>query len=345
MAIVSKAGDCGRVAASMAATVLLFLLLCAADGSPVLAQAKGELPDDTFAVIDGETVLRSEFEAYFARYARSKLYHGGSAARLAKLRADATEQFVQDRLLLREAVRRGIEGDPEDVDKRIEKLEARYEGSENWAEVRKKLPHVRQALLDGTKIAALLAEVDRVADPDETELRRFYDENIELFTTPRQNRLALILLGVPPWGAAAEWQAANAKAAELFTRLEQGADFAALARAHSTDETAKNGGDLGQVHDGELSGPVQDAVDKIEPGDVTPPIRVLEGFVIFKLVDRSPPDLSPLEHVRKRALALYKRRLSKEQRERFLAALRERAVVTVGEPENATAGARDGTAR
>jgi hypothetical protein len=342
---ISRAKSRGKPVAGIAATAVFFLVFCAAGGSTGFAQAEAGLPEGTFAVIDGETVPRAEFEAYFARYARSTLYHGGSEARYLELRTEATERFIVDRLLLREAARRGIDGDPEDVERQVRELEARYEGSETWATVREQLPKIRQALLDKIKMATLLAEVERVADPDEVRLRAFYDANIELFTIPARNHLSLMLIGVAPSAASAEWQAAEAKATELFADLDEGADFAALAREHSTHETASEGGGMGLVHKGELSTAVQEALGAIEPGQVTPPIRVLEGYVLFKLLGRLPPEVSTFEKVRDRALALYKRRLSREQRDRFVSDLKDKAVVTIGELVNATEEARDSPAQ
>jgi hypothetical protein len=322
--------------AGIATAAVFFFALSATCGSAGFAQAKAGLPEGAFAVIDGETVPRAEFEAYLARYARSKLYHGGSEARYKELRAAATERFIMDRLMLREALRRGVEGDPEDVERQVRALEARYEDSETWAEVREQLPKIRQALLDKTRVAALLDEVERVAEPDPAELRRFYDANIELFTTPGAERLAVILKGVPPSAATAEWREAEAEAAGLLARVEAGTDFAALAREHSTHATAAEGGDMGMVHKGELSAAVQEAVDAIEPGQTTPPVRVLEGYVIFKLLDRVPPEVRAFEDVSDRALALHRRHLSQQQKNDFVSALREKAVVTIGESENAT---------
>ena len=102
---------------------------------------------------------------------------------------------------------------------------------------------------------------------------------------------------------------------------------------------------MGVVHKGELSSAVEEALGAIESGQVTQPIQVLEGFALFKLLGRLPPVVSAFEEVRERALALYKRRLSQEQRDRFLSALKDKSVVTVGELENATEEAGDSPAQ
>jgi len=337
----SKATGRHRIAAGVAATAALVLALWAGTGSGGHAQARAELPEGAFAVIDGEVVPQAVFEDYFAQYARSKLYHGGSAERFAQLRAEASERFVIERLLLREAERRGLAGDPESVDRDIEGLRARYADSATWTQVEPRLPALRQALLDGTKVAALLAEVERIDDPDEATLRRFYDDNLALFTTPRGARLGVILVGVPPSASTDEWRAAEVEADALLTRLGQGADFGELARRVSTHDSAAKGGDMGAVHEGEFAPVAQAAIDRIVPGGVTPPIRVLEGYVLFKLIDRFPPAIQDFEAVRERTLGLYRRRLSQEQRDRFVATLREKAVVTVGEPGSAATGTGD----
>ncbi|NEY90032.1 peptidylprolyl isomerase [Tabrizicola oligotrophica] len=71
----------------------------------------------------------------------------------------------------------------------------------------------------------------------------------------------------------------EAKAAELLTQLEGGADFAELAKANSTDTgSGANGGDLGWFGLGMMVKPFEEAVVAAEVGKVVGPVKTDFGF-------------------------------------------------------------------
>lgn len=55
----------------------------------------------------------------------------------------------------------------------------------------------------------------------------------------------------------------------LQTRLDRGADFANLAEEFSNDVTAGHGGDLGPISDGQLLPQLEQAIEKLRPGQRT----------------------------------------------------------------------------
>jgi parvulin-like peptidyl-prolyl isomerase len=97
------------------------------------------------------------------------------------------------------------------------------------------------------------------------------------------------------------------EASRLRDQLAGGADFAALARAHSLDEsTRNNGGDLGYFPRGILvSAEVQDAAFSLQPGQFSDVITSALGYHIVQVVERDPNRLvSPenLQLLRERAI-------------------------------------------
>jgi len=119
-----------------------------------------------------------------------------------------------------------------------------------------------------------------------------------------RRRLSMILLRVDPSAPATTWQAAAEEALRLRHRIDEGADFAELARLHSNDPSAAEGGDLGYVHDGMLAPAAQTAVAALVPGAITEPLRVLEGIVILRLDSVQQARLVPLHEAEARARAL-----------------------------------------
>ncbi len=77
-------------------------------------------------------------------------------------------------------------------------------------------------------------------------------------------------------------------ARELYERATSGADFQALARTNSIDETpAATGGDLGWFTAEAMVEPVTDAAFSLEPGDISEPVESQFGWHIIYVEDRA----------------------------------------------------------
>lgn len=87
-------------------------------------------------------------------------------------------------------------------------------------------------------------------------------------------------------------------ALDLVAQLEDGADFATLAREHSTGPSASNGGDLGWFGPGVMVESFFDVVAELEPGDVSQPVETQFGWHVIKLNDTRLNDVPALEDVR-----------------------------------------------
>lgn len=75
----------------------------------------------------------------------------------------------------------------------------------------------------------------------------------------------------------------------------------------------------------------QVAVDKLKPGELSEPVVLLEGVAVFRLEERKPPKLNPLERVRDRARDLWMRDKGEETWTAFVAKLRRDTPVKVDE--------------
>ena len=76
----------------------------------------------------------------------------------------------------------------------------------------------------------------------------------------------------------------EAKAKDLKSQIDGGADFAELAKANSTDTgSAVNGGDLGWFGLGMMVKPFEDAVVAAAPGSVVGPVQTDFGWHLIKV--------------------------------------------------------------
>ena len=91
----------------------------------------------------------------------------------------------------------------------------------------------------------------------------------------------------------------KAAAEKLKAELEEGAEFAELAREHGTDGTAQNGGDLGWFVEGDMVPEFSDAAFALEEvGTLSAPVESPFGWHLIKLTGKRDREAPPLEEVR-----------------------------------------------
>ncbi len=73
----------------------------------------------------------------------------------------------------------------------------------------------------------------------------------------------------------------------LKTQIENGADFAALAAAHSSCPSGKKGGDLGSFSKGQMVKEFDDVVFVDEVGKVHGPVQTQFGFHLIEITNRT----------------------------------------------------------
>lgn len=73
----------------------------------------------------------------------------------------------------------------------------------------------------------------------------------------------------------------------LKTQIEDGADFAELAAAHSTCPSGQRGGDLGQFGPGQMVKEFDTVVFNGELGEIHGPIKTQFGFHLIDITTRA----------------------------------------------------------
>jgi len=110
--------------------------------------------------------------------------------------------------------------------------------------------------------------------------------------------LSNITLSMSESASAAEIEETLAEAREIIARLEDGADFAALAIRYSDAQNALDGGALGWLKGEQLPSLYTNLVAELQPGDVTAPIRAPNSYHIVKVNDlRSAVERSEVDQV------------------------------------------------
>jgi parvulin-like peptidyl-prolyl isomerase len=297
------------------------------------AEKPKEQPLDYIAIVGGEKIGIGEYVAALRRGMGKRFYHGKAPeAELKKFYKEVADEMIERVLKIQEAKRRGIKPEVAAVDKGVSDFDAKFRDDPEWQKERDTvLAQVREKLAGDSLAMKLEAQAKAVKEPDSSELKVYYDAHHDLFTTPEQARVSMIMLKVDPSSPSAVWEQAREEAAAIVGRLNKGTDFAELARIHSSDPSSQNGGDMGFIHTGMLGENAQQVLDIMEKGETSSPVVLLEGVAIFRLDDRTKPQLNAFETVKERAVLLLKREKSEQQWQALMSKLRKETKIEVND--------------
>lgn len=306
-----------------------------APSQPAPPADAGVVVDRVVAVVNQDVITLSELQEAVALFLQQNREKPPSPAEQPELERKILERLVDHQLQVQEALREKIEVSDEEVKEAVEEfvsrsgmdrpqLEAqlRRQGI-SWEALRREL---REQLLVRKVVRRRVHGRISVTNG---EVEAYFKENREKFETGLKFRVRhLAILATPPDSDAA-WAQARERIEALAAELRAGADFAELARQHSQDPSAKAGGDLGELARGELQPVFEEAILKLQVGEVTPPIRSASGFHLFKLEDRE--ELSPQAEaqIRQQIRELLFRRKYQERLDAWLQELRQRALITL----------------
>ena len=148
---------------------------------------------------------------------------------------------------------------------------------------------LRQDVRENLPIQQVQERVAGDAEPSDEEVQTFYDENKEAqFTQPAQRCVRHILFNKDQ----------QQKAEEVKAQLQDGGDFAELARENSQDPgSAEKGGDLGCLGKGETVAPFEEAAFDAEKGEVVGPVETEFGYHLIEVTETREERTQPLDEV------------------------------------------------
>ncbi|MGN4868922.1 peptidylprolyl isomerase [Aeromonas caviae] len=227
------------------------------------------------AVLGSEFALKGEAEQL------DRLYNQTRDLRLIRLAASA---YVD-----------GIEVSDAEVEQFYKANSARFMNDETVK--------VDYLLLD----AANLGKNIKVTEQDAQD---YYDQHQDLFQRPERRQVAHILI---PFGK--DEKAAEKQAEELLVKAKGGEDFAALAKADSSDTfSAKKGGELDWFEKGVMDPAFEKAAFALDKaGDLSAVVKSPFGFHIIKLLGVEPAKTKPFVDVMSDTIARLQSEKAKEQ--------------------------------
>ncbi|NOT01690.1 MAG: hypothetical protein HOP29_13795 [Phycisphaerales bacterium] len=238
---------------------------------------------------------------------------------------DRTRLLARDTMIYQEASKNITESEQQQVDRMVdqqirEQVNAEFDGRQTrfekaLADQNTSLERERDRIRRELTISRWLRMtiVPRIADPTRDELWKVFEGRRDELAAPERRQMQLIEISVLSQlsdgvtvpnddQAAAARAAARRHADALRAQLVAGADFAELARTHSRDIHAKQGGQWGWVTRGSLRARYEPAVEALyalpSTSDISHVIEIPDAFFIVRASQIEParePDFAAVQ--------------------------------------------------
>ncbi|MEH7482740.1 peptidylprolyl isomerase [Neobacillus drentensis] len=235
-------------------TVLIILVLLITMGISLSFALK---KDETVAKFNGEAISKDDL------YSEMVEQYG----------AATVDKIIGDKIVAAEAKKQKVNITNSILNKEVEKLKASYGGEEAFKQALESnnttLAFLKQDLKNYLTIKQLLEPQIEIT---EEEMKTYFDENKDSFAEAEQIKASHILV--------ADEKMAN----EVKQKLNDGGDFAELAKNYSTDDSTKDsGGDLGYFAKGTMVTEFEDVAFGLAVDQVSKPVKTEYGYHIIKV--------------------------------------------------------------
>ncbi|NVM22229.1 MAG: peptidylprolyl isomerase [Desulfobacterales bacterium] len=271
-------------------------LALATVGSPALAGEKQTSKNKArVAVVNGSVITRADFNRETMRV-RQRLFSMGKPAddsRLAEINRQALENLIARELLYQETQKRGIKIDETAVGKQFMTLKQRFPSENEFKDALTKAnlseASIKSQFRQDMAIQQLIHKkfALKVAVSGK-EIKAYYDSYPDFFKQPEQVQAGHILIKVGPKADESQKAEARKKIEKIREKLQEGGDFAALAKEFSQCPSSAKGGDLGYFRRGQMAKPFEEAAFALKPGKLSDIVETMFGYHVIKVIDKKP---------------------------------------------------------
>ncbi len=172
----------------------------------------------------------------------------------------------------------------------------------------------------------------------EKDVKKHYRKNEGKYFQEKEVRALHILSKAPEDADENQEQEIEQKVLGILAQArEEGADFSALARKYSEDDTTKEkGGDLGFFKKGKMVKPFEEKAFSLNTGEISDPVRTMFGFHIIQVEEVKEASTRTFEEVQPEILA----QIQKERAPEYTDQKAEEAIALLSEESMEQTAAR-----
>jgi peptidyl-prolyl cis-trans isomerase SurA len=275
--------------------MLQALLLCGVSLCTAHAAGKsgGVELDRIVAVVNEDVSTRYELNERLATIRQQLKTQGTSLPAAAELERQVLDRMIMDMLQLQFAKETGLRVDDAQLDKALVRI-AQQNNFSSLADFRAKL--IREGIdfkkfreeMRAQIISSRLREreVESKLVVSDSEIENYLLNQSKQGGKGEELELAHILLLLPEQASADKIQAVRRRAEQALAQLHGGSKFAQVAAGFSDAQDALQGGTIGWRPSDRIPAVFQDALQKMQPGELSPILRSPNAFHILKLLNR-----------------------------------------------------------
>jgi peptidyl-prolyl cis-trans isomerase SurA len=295
-----------------------------------------EVVDRIIVVVNNDAITLYELDEAEAQYVYESKDRPASAEARQALRQRLLQTMIENRIQLQQAERERVQVEEPEIQEALGEIMRKNNAS---------TPKAFEELLraSGLTIEAVKKRVREMlmvqrlvrrkvglrVSITEQDIDRYLSENRDKLETGLTFEARHILFLPEPGQGEEGWAAARRKADQVYALLLDGQDFAEMAKRHSQDPSAKDGGFLGTLKRGELEPEIEAAILALRPGEFSAPFRSRVGVHLFQLASRESLSGEALGQARNQIRDILYRQRYETRLKEWLAEIKQRAIIEV----------------
>ena len=268
------------------------------------------VPSGSIAVVDGTEISKEDLDSSSRRRRRatsrrSQDFPKAGTPEFQSIQTQYVAYLVELEELRQAADELGISVSEKDVDTAEQKLiDERFDGKR--ADYEKALEKqgftAEQYRKNALEVSALSSkifdEVTKGVKVTDQEILEYYTQNQSQYGTPESRDVRHILIAEKD-GDKVDFAASKAKADEIYTQLQGGADFAALAKESSADPGSKDSGGKLTITRGQTVPEFDKVSFELDKGELSKPVKTEYGYHVIEAVsDVRKAQTTPIDKVK-----------------------------------------------
>jgi len=284
----------------------LLLLALAIVGTAMISAADTRVgKKNAVARVNSTFISKEDYQRQFS-IARQQLLRRGvplDEAGMKRLGDEVLEDLIDNELLFQESRKRGYDAEDQEIDEQFERVLAQFPDEQAFKSALEEAHYTESTFKNAIERRIILMKlIDNDIVPgvtvSEEESRQYYESNPEYFVQPEQVRASHILIIVEDQNNDQQKQEALEKIKNIQQKLQDGEDFAALAREYSEGPSSAQGGDLGFFQRGQMVKPFEEAAFAMEAGEVSDIVETTFGYHLIVVTDIRAEVTIPYEYAK-----------------------------------------------
>jgi peptidyl-prolyl cis-trans isomerase SurA len=292
--------------------------------------------DRVICVVNNDAITQYELdeaELYYLAETREQMSDG--EARKA-LRDRLLQTLIENRIQLQQAERDKVVIEDAELNDNVADIMKKLKAKDDkeFEEIIKAqgltVEAVRKRLRDQLMVQRVIRrKVALRISVTEQEIDKYLADNREKLETGLTFTPRHILVVPDPNKGEEGWLEARKKAEQIYGLLLEGQDFGELAKKYSEDPSGKDGGVIGNIKRGELAPDIEEAIMRLQPGEVSTPFRSQVGYHLFRLDSRETLSGDGLVQVRNQVRDILYRQKYDARLKDWLIEIKQRAIIDV----------------